>query len=231
MTISVTGPDVAEAAGARIPPGDTRRVVTRRRSRPDRRAILGGLLVAGSALGLLVLGRLDRGPDQRPYLVITRELNAGHRLVAEDLGLASMHLHPDTAVRALDDPKAAIGQETLLALRPGDLLLDSAIAPAGTGTAGNGRRRVGLELDPADALNGDLDSGARVDVVAVDDDGAARTIALDALVTGVGGSDETAVGSAGTVRLTIEVADAETARAVVAAAAHDQITLLGGGGR
>lgn len=232
MTTTATPPDLAMQPADH--PSSARRRdrhIRRRRGRPNHRAVIGGVLVVLSALGLIALGQATGTDEPESWLVVTDAVGAGERIEARHLGRTDMTLHAGTERRAVNDPKDAIGQIALAPMALGDLVLRSVLADAGTDAAGGATRRVGLALDPADALNAQLTPGTRVDVLSADSDGVAATIARDALVTSVGSGGDEGVGSRTTVRVTLQVADLETAERLVGAASRNEVTLIAGGER
>jgi hypothetical protein len=193
--------------------------------------VLGGVLVAGSALGLLTLGQVTQSNQSRSWLVFAAPVGVGERIEARHLGRTDMTLHPDTGSRAVEDPDDVIGQIALAPMAAGDLVLRSVLADASTDASGGATRRVGLSLDTADALNGELSPGTRVDVLTSDADGIAVTIARNALVTAMVSGEDDAVGSRDSVSVTLEVADLATAERLVGAASRNEVTLIAGGER
>lgn len=191
---------------------------------PSVRAVVGGLLVAASCVAVAVAHhsatrtRLDR------WLVVRGTVDAGEVVRARDLALAPMDLPAMTRTALIADPADAVGRVTLVALHRGDPVERSALAdgPARPGD----RRRVGVAIDEAAALGGALTSGRRVDVVAVGDQTApTEIVATDALVAAVS-SPRAGLGADGRVRVVLDVADAEVARRIVDAAAHDGVSLI-----
>lgn len=212
--------------GEEEPSTERGRTIARPVRLPTGRAVLGGLLVALSGLGILAAHRAVTIPDETNWLVLRRPVAPGSRLVADDLALAPMTLATGTRRRAIADPGDAIGRVALVPLAPGDLLLRSATADAVDPTDATARR-VGLALAPADALGGDLAVGDRVDVVAVPAaDGSAEVIVHGALVTHLDGGDGEAVGGIDAVGLILDVPDEQAAQRVIEAHARDGVTLI-----
>lgn len=197
---------------------------------PNLRAVVGGLLVAAAGVGMWSAQAASDGPAPRSWLVVDRPVAPGRALTSDDLALAPMELHPDTESRAVDasDAEAVIGRVALAPLAPGDLLLRSNVAPAGAGGAGP-LRRVGIALEPADALNGELAVGDVVDVVAVDEDRGARVVVEGAVVASLAGADAAEVGRSDTVRLTLLVDGRDRALELLDARRAGSITLVAGG--
>lgn len=195
---------------------------------PTGRAIVGGLLVALSVFGVIALRRSADAPSSRTWLIACHAVAPARRAIgADDLALAAMDLHDLTQSAAFDDPADVIGQIAVNGLGEGELVQRGSIAR--TAAAPGDERRVGLSLDPADALNGALVAGDRVDVVSVPSgEGAAEVIVHGAMVDSIGGESDDSLGSDRAVRLTLVVATEDEARLLVDAHRRGEITLIGG---
>ena len=194
---------------------------------PTGRAIVGGLLVALSVFGVIALRRSADAPSSRTWLIARHAVAPGTAIGADDLALAAMDLHDLTKSAAFDDPADVIGQIAVNGLGEGELVQRGSIAR--TAAAPGDERRVGLSLDPADALNGALVAGDRVDVVSVPSgEGAAEVIVHGAMVDGIGGESDDSLGSERAVRLPLVVATEDEARLLVDAHRRGEITLIGG---
>lgn len=209
---------------------DPGRRIPHRLALPTGRAIVGGLLVAVSGLGIFAAHRAATTDDQTNWLVVARPVNAGEAITVDDLALAPMDLADLTEARAVRDPDDVIGRIALVPLAAGDLVLSSTTAER-TAEATTAARRIGLALDAADALGGDLAVGDRVDVLSVPSSGSttdptSQVIVRGALVTAVGVDQDAAVGSVDHLQLNLDVPDEESARRVVDAHAAGGVTLI-----
>lgn len=194
---------------------------------PSARAVVGGLLVAVSILGIFAAHRSATAVDTTEWLIVARPVPAGREITAADLARAPMRLVDATAARAVADPRAVIGRVALVGLRPGDLLMRGSTAEqrATAATA----RRVTVTLSPAAALGGALAEGDRVDVVAIGDAESPTEVVVRGAIVGNAGDDRGAGGvgsTSGGVQVTLDVADEEAARALIAAHAAGGITLI-----
>ena len=132
------------------------------------RALIALALVAGALAGTLYY----IGAQRSSVVVVTRDVDATHPLVADDLAIVSI---PADAVPAgaLADPNAAVGKLPKAPLWRGQVVLDPALSddavPFHTGLAlPVGMRAVALPVSSAaQAVGGTIVPGARVDVVAV----------------------------------------------------------------
>ena len=137
--------------------GETRRTP----ALPSGRALVGGLLVTGAAVAaFLVASRAPAGPDTS-YVVLTRAVDAGQALTADDLDLVPLDLGDRLAAMALTSPRVADGAVPLRDLRPGELLLDhDLIGALGIGGASpidihELTIPVPVDRSPADLVPGD----------------------------------------------------------------------------
>lgn len=132
------------------------------------RALIGLALVAGVLAGTLYYV----GAQRSPVLVASRDVDATHPLVADDLAIVSI---PADAVPAgaLIDMNAAVGKIPKAPLWRGQVVLGPALsddaASFHTGLAlPVGMRAVALPVSSAaQAVGGSIVPGARVDVIAV----------------------------------------------------------------
>lgn len=205
------------------------RELRRRRRLPDRRAVVGGFLVA--LAGLVGAGahlRADRPPTTR-YVVATRALVAGDRLAATDVTTAAMDLPDDQAARAFTAADDVLGAVALGPLAPGELVQAAALRPDGTSTGDDPAATTELAIDvEADrAIGGVLVPGDRVDALATYGTGeAAHTlvVARAALVRAVSTGD-TGLGATGGTALTLAL-DPDDVLATAHAARAGAITLV-----
>lgn len=219
--------DERPSAPAGREPDDFRRVPTRNPlALPSARAVAGGLLVAVAVLGIFSAHRAASARDDARWLIVDRAVPSGRRITAADLALAPMRIPAATERRAIADPDDVVGKLALVTLRPGDLVVRSALASSAP-TASSGRR-VALALGSSDAMGGLIAEGDRVDVVAVGDSTTpAEVVVRGALVVTVGDEEGPSLGSGGGIDVTLDVADEESAVALIAANASSGVTLVG----
>ena len=204
-------------------------VIRQRRGLPNGRAVAGGLLVALAAIGGWLLATGGDG-EARSYVVATRDLAPGHRLVPGDLATASLDLPPAQAKGLFLDPGPLAGGVTRGPIQQGALVTAADVAAA-TGESDDDRvtstRELSMELPAAQALNGQLLPGDRVDVVATDGT-RSKVLVQRALVVAVSGgaSEGSLVGGSGTVVVTLALTDPTAALATANGAAAAEITLL-----
>ena len=75
------------------------RTVRRRRGLPGSRAVVGGLLVAASAVGLFAAASRSGDGPTHSYVIARHDLAAGTRLEASHLELAPMEVGPGSPAR------------------------------------------------------------------------------------------------------------------------------------
>jgi len=187
-----------------------------RRGRPARAHILMTLAGLFTAVAVYVVLQ-DADPGQR-VLVATTELQAGTVVPPEAVAAVAVDVSDAQAARLV--PAAArdavIGQVSANHLMPGDLIGRSDLRqPA----APEDRRAMALPVGREHAVAGDLRTGDRVDVIAVED-GVARYVATGLPVIASGGGDSLD----DTWTLTVSV-DEQAALALARAIADTDVTV------
>jgi hypothetical protein len=182
------------------------------------------VLVAASAVGLVVAHQAATRPDEQLWLVATHDIAFGERISSDDLALAPMHLYPATAARAFRGGDGVVGRIARSPIASGDLVQRGAVQA--TTTPSGPARRLALELSPAQALDGALVPGDRVDVLGTADTTDETTpLATGAVVASVSRPDG-GLGASDTVRLALVVPDAATAEAIVGASLRGDVSLI-----
>jgi hypothetical protein len=187
------------------------RQVTPWRRLPGGRAVVGGFLVAASAVGTFAAYTAAATGPSASYAVATRDVRTGERLRASDVALVALDLPPDQHRLAFTDVGVLDGATALAPLAADQLVQTSDVArPAG----GPDRAQISLALDPGNALGGDpalLGEGERVSVIVTYTQGGApetATVSTDAEVVRVLGGDQ--AGASGlTVVLAVPPGDLE----------------------
>lgn len=223
--------DTASAVTSRPPhangsgPGGPRQVRPSRRL-PGGRAVVGGFLVAASAVGVFsAYTAANRGPTGS-YAVVTADVGSGQRISAADLALVPLDLPPDQRRLAFAGLDLLEGSVALAPLAAGQLVQVSDVAkPAG----GAGRAQISVAVDPGRALGGDPDllgAGERVAVIVTYTSGGqpvTSTVSDDAVVVRtLGGGEQVGGGGALTVVLAVPPGELEP---IAEAAAAGVVTL------
>jgi Flp pilus assembly protein CpaB len=164
------------------------RVVRRRRSLPGGRAVVGGLLVAATAVGIYAAsGATRRGPTTS-YVVVTHDVPAGHILRSGDMRVVAIDLPSAQRRVSFSDPRVLAGNVTVARLKEGQLVQSADVADA---RRSKHRAEISVAVDPTNAMNGEreyLHGGDRVDVIATFTQAGApitKSVAHDALVIDV----------------------------------------------
>lgn len=192
------------------------RRITRPRSLPGGRAVVGSLLIAASAV-IVFAAYLDANaePSTR-FLVASEPISSG--TVIEDVASAQtlfssapLSLVDGVAVHAIgvDDLESIVGHTVVASLGAGELLQRSALLDGGRASAGH---VMSFALPASDAVAGSLVPGETIDVLSTTRSG--REPATSYVVRGV---PVLAVGSGGTgssVVLTVALEDVAQVQAL-----------------
>lgn len=219
-TVSERTPPVASTNGADPPV----RAVRRRRGLPGSRAVVGGLLVAASAIGLFAAASSSgQGPGQR-YLVARQDLPAGTRLQASDLELAPMELAPALRARVFDRAEPVVGATLLAPLGAGELVQSSVVVARRGETAS---RELTFTLERG-RLSPGVKEGERADLLATYGSGTdafTAVVVRQALLIGIE-RPRTASGDGGPTTVTVALDDPADALALAHAVQLAKLTLV-----
>ncbi|MDP9452745.1 MAG: hypothetical protein M3P97_05020 [Actinomycetota bacterium] len=204
---------------------------------PGGRAVVGGLLVAVSAIGVFAAYTNANASPDRSYAVVRADVAAGQRLSRTQLGLVPLDLPVDQRRLAFTELDLLDGATVLAPMTAGQLVQSGDVAkPAG----GPERAQISVALDPGRALGGDpglLGPGERVAVIATFTQAGeplTETVSADATIVRVlGGGDELGGSSGLTVVLAVPPGDLEpiaqaTAAGVVTLARTTGLAPTGG---
>ncbi len=201
--------------------GTTGRQVRRTTRLPGGRAVVGGFLIAASAVGIFAAYTAAGSGPAGSYVVVTDDLGSGERLSTANLAVVPLDLPPDQHRLAFTDPAVLDGATALAPLTAGQLVQTSDVAkPAG----GPDRAQISLSLDPGSALGGDpglLGPGERVAVIVTYTQAGSPetdTVSADAEVVRVLGAGERGAGGI-TVVLAVPPSDLEPLAQAAAAGA------------
>jgi Flp pilus assembly protein CpaB len=203
------------------------REVRRRRALPGGRAVVGGFLVAASAVGVFA-AYADAGAAPRTsYVVVVDEVVAGQRLRPADLALVPLDLPAAQQAVSFTDADLLVDAVALGPMAAGQLVQLSDVArPVG----GEDRAQISLAVRPGSALGGSrtyLRGGELVDVLVTYTSAGApetSTVARDAVVVDVLTGGE-AIGGSGAVTVVLAVPPEEL-EAVAQAGAAGEVTLV-----
>src|SRR3954471_4712183 len=123
MTDLATAPPPVSTNGAAAT-----RTVRRRRTLPGGRAVVGGFLVALSAVGVFSAWTASTsGPSQR-YVVATHDIAPGDRIARGDLTVVALDLPDAQRHHAFTDLDLLVGATALAPLADGQLVQSSDVA-------------------------------------------------------------------------------------------------------
>lgn len=164
------------------------RTVATRRPLPGGRAVVGGLLVAASAVGVFAAhGAADDGPGAA-YVVLARDVAPGEVLQPGDLALAGIDLPAAQRANSFTDTGVLVGTVALGGMKAGQLVQSSDVAEV---RAAGELAQISVPVPGGSAMNGDrryLRPGERVAVIVTRDRGGevtTETVSRDALVIDV----------------------------------------------
>ena len=202
------------------------RTVGRRRTLPGSRAVVGGLLVTASAVGLFAAWTSSSAGPTDAYVVARDEISPGQRFTAEDLEVVRMDVPNGQRSHLFTDQVKLIREAVAVdRIKPGELIQSSDVAPA---DAGRTKASISLPVEPGNAMGGDRDAlvGQRVDViVSYTDAGVPKTatVAKGVLVTDVLTGDRD-LGTSGQLTVVLAV-NLDQLEDVAGAASAGKITL------
>jgi Flp pilus assembly protein CpaB len=184
------------------------------------------MLLAGALGVLLTLSVLRAADRSQPVFVAARELAPG--TVLRDTDVRAVGLHADAAVIDTLFPASALdalrGRVVTATIGEGTLLTRAAVRDVGAAAA---RRVMSFALPRARAVDGRLEPGDRLDVLAVESDtGRAGYVLAGAEVVAVDEQDGGPLAGAGddvTITIAVEPADAPP---LVAALDTGTVTLV-----
>lgn len=211
----------ADASGAGA------RQLAHRRHLPGGRAVVGGFLVALATVATFAAYLRATTDQMVRYVVASQALRVGQRLEPADLDTEPMRLPGSVANGlAFRDPGALIGAVVVGPVRAGELV-EAGDVSFGSHTPGN--RQLSFSVPLSHAVDGTLQPGDRVDILATygtGTDSSTRLVAAGAEV--VSATEPSSVTSNGepAVVVTLSVPSAAEAVALAQAANAAQVTLV-----
>ncbi|HWH33810.1 MAG TPA: SAF domain-containing protein [Acidimicrobiales bacterium] len=213
-------PPAGHPNGARTSSSPARTVRSPRRL-PGGRAVVGGFLVAASAVGTFAAWTAASSPPSTAYVVVTADVGGGQRIGAGQVALVAMELPEEQRPHAFAELADLDGAVALAPMAAGQLVQTSDVArPAGAPE----RAQISLSLDPGSALGGDpalLGEGEQVAVISTLTQGGrpeTATVSSDAVVVKViDGRERVGGGSGLTVVLAVRPGDLEPVAGAAAA--------------
>ncbi len=207
-------------------PSPTRRISHLRSRRPNSRSIVGGLLVSAAALAAFLAVTGAGGTARQSIVIARRPLVVGERLDSSTLSTETIEKNTAQELRAFSSIDSLAGAVAIAPIGEGELVQRSAVL---TGGPTEPTREFSFPVDRDRALNGDLRSGERVDVLATYGSGTDATttvLARDADVIRVSDAKSGALGSSGKLIITLALASADQLLDAVHAAQVASITVV-----
>ena len=200
------------------------RAVRRRRSLPGSRAVVGGLLVAASAVGLFAVASGSAEGPGHSYVVARHELAAGTRLQQSDLELAPMELAAGVRARVFDSAQPLVGATLVAPLGAGELVQSSAVVARKGDVAS---RELSFTLERG-RLGLGVKQGERADLLATygsGNDSFTAVVVRQALLVAIE-RPRTSSGDGGAATVTVAVDDPADALALAHAIQQGKVTLV-----
>jgi hypothetical protein len=155
------------------PAVDGARPLRRRRPLPGGRAVVGGFLVAAAAVGIFAAYTGATTEHGVTYVVARHTLTVGQRITSGDLTTASMVLSPSLGSQlAFRDPGRLVGAMVVGPVHAGELIQASSVV---AGADASSDRQLSFPIASSRAVDGTLQVGDLVDVLATYGSGAAAT--------------------------------------------------------
>ncbi len=147
--------------------GSPPRRIGRPRSLPSGRALLGGVLVAVAMVAAVALSRATGAPEPVPTVVAATTIAPGDALGPHNLVVAALALPDDVVDRTYADIGNLSGTVARSHLAEGDLLQRGAVVESTAAQrAAAPSHEVSLRIDLDRAVDGRLEAGDRIDVLA-----------------------------------------------------------------
>ena len=203
------------------------RRLQRRAALPSGRAVVGGLLVAFAMVAAFVVAAGSGGGPRGEVVVATHPIAIGHQLELDDLRVEPVDLSDALASATFTNPGDLIGTVTVAPLTTDEIVGRSAIVELGAkGPAGHA---FSFPVDRERAVNGHLEPGDRIDVLATYGSGdSARTlvVARGVQLIGIESAGSATLGSNGKVVVSLSLDHADQVLAAAHAAEVAEVTLV-----
>lgn len=191
---------------------------------PTSRALIGALLIALSVVGVVGAVALSRQDTRSPYLVAVRDIGVGEVLEPTDFKVVLADVPSSVRSGLFDNAQTVSGAVTIAPIGKGNLLVGTSLMDGE-----NARNaEVSIRISKARALNGRLQRGERVDVLATfgqGQDADTQVVARNALVANVDDA-ESGIATEGDLVLTLAFPPAADLRSVVNAADSGDISVV-----
>lgn len=197
------------------------RVIAPRRGLPGGRAVLGGLLMAVAAVGVLLAYRGSGDTAGQTVVVAAHELRPGQRLASRDVRLVAADLPSASRAMAFPSVDAVIGRVVLGPVAEGELLQRGGLT-ADDGAAAN---EIAVTLPRANVAVGRLKPGERVDVYVTRDE-RTTSVVRGVMVVQIVADADRPVTSERDVEIVVAVDSGEAVAALVHAMRTGEVTIV-----
>jgi Flp pilus assembly protein CpaB len=200
------------------------RIVKPRRGLPGSRAVVGGLLVAVSAVGIFAAWSGSNARPTTRYVVATRTIAAGSVLRRDDMKTVAMDLPDAVARRSFSSLDALRYAVTLGPLEPGELVQSGNVLP---GRQAKPQSEFSFGIDAERAVDGTLHPGDRINILVTYGTGASSITQLvsSARVLGVDAGARNGLSDARRQVLTVAPASSDDILEVTNAARAGELTV------
>jgi len=198
------------------------RTVRRRRGLPGSRAVVGGLLVAASAVGLFAAASGSGNGPTHSYVVARHNLAVGTRLDVSHLELVPMELAPGVRARVFDTSELLLGTTLVAPVAAGELVQASAVVARRGDSAS---RELTFTLERG-RLGPGVKHGERADLLATygtGNDAFTTVVVRQAVLLGI---ERPRTGDSGPTTVTVAVDDGADALALAHALQLGKITVV-----
>lgn len=206
---------------------------SRRRRRPTPalptgRAVVGGLLVAISALSLFWVWQQSSKPPETSFVVARVDIAAGDSLSAAELSLVKAELPAEVANLVIQSPEVLDGAVALGPIGAGEFIQVGSVLGGSADVAEMAGQELSFAIEAHRAVGGRLRAGEHVDVIATSGNGDASTtevVVANALVSrsfDVQGR----LGSTGEIELSLVLATRQDVLAMARAIDTAEVTVV-----
>ena len=206
--------------------GPARRLLPGRRPLPSGRAVLGGLLVAlAMVISFAVANHHDSGPQQA-MVVARHRIRPGTVLSSADLATEQGRLPGRVATQTFTTTAEVVGQVTLAPLDGGDVVERAQVVRP---DAAPDRHELSFPIDRERALDGNLEPGQTIDLLATYGTGASAetvVVARGVRLVDVSDGSHESLESAGKLVITVALVDADQALRAAHATQVAALTLV-----
>jgi len=183
--------------------------------------VLGGLLMAIAAVGVVVAYRGSDGGAADTVVVAAHDLRPGQQIEGDDLRLVAVDLPADTLASAFSEPEAIIGRVVLGPVAEGELVQRGAV----TSDDGSAANEIAITLPRAQVAVGRLKQGERVDVYVTYDD-RTTSVVRGVEVVQIGADGDRSVTSDRDVEVVVAVDSSDAVAALVHALRTGAVTVV-----